>query len=199
MKQLQLGFFSILLIAFSSFVWYRNYKTPIDKALYARFLDEFPAVKMPLVINEEYFKSSKSKRLGYDYVQFIPALRRGEMSRLGPNDFFAKGLIFKNDKCAAVVYADQSLRHDYLSIRLATYTKDGTMITEHELARRGNQHATIQADGTIQLTKLNSPNSVSVLKLSPDGYLVENGKNIGVAKRSVTDKTQEFDEILESF
>ena len=156
MKSLKIGVIAALTatISFSSLVAFRSVSgtettadLPVDKVLYEKFLHSFPKVTFPYSIQFErpkteadvenlYGWSSTGEKdygvqLGYEFSKFIPALERGYMSRMGPDDFYSDAMLASNDKFSAVIYKRRPNYQSHVtSYVLATFDKNGKMISQ---------------------------------------------------------------------
>lgn len=156
MKIKKIGFFAAIVatVSMGSLVAFRSVtntqELPVDKALYEKFLGTFTKVELPYTIKFEHPKTEAdvdkmygwdSKQeisgviLGYEFSKFIPALERGYMSRMGPDDFYTDGLVAKNDKFSAIIYKRRPNYQSHVSSYvLATFDKTGKMISQRTIA-----------------------------------------------------------------
>jgi hypothetical protein len=116
MKKSTLGFAAIVALSLCSFAMFHTADAPpVDKALYAKYLENFKKVELPYTIEKNHSLAPiepsanvalKSKSLGYEYADFIPELAHGSYSRMGPDHFDADALVAQTEEFNAVVYME---------------------------------------------------------------------------------------------
>lgn len=152
MRILTIGFATAVVLSLCSFVVVQvQKKMPVDQKLYKQFLDKFDKAKMPYTLTyqrpkvrgemyESKFKASdentkKDKHLSHDFSKFIPAIRRGYMSRMGPDDYQAEVLVASNKEFNAIIYSRRpSHAGRKTSYILMTFDQYGDLIGKKEIA-----------------------------------------------------------------
>lgn len=152
MRILIVGLSAAVVLTLCSFVIHSTQqKMPVDQKLYKQFLAKFDKVKMPYAISYEQpktrgemynskFKTSHentnaNKHLSHDFSKFIPAIRRGYMSRMGPDDYQAEVLVAANEQFNAIIYSKKpSHAGRKTAYILMTFDPYGDLISKEEVA-----------------------------------------------------------------
>lgn len=152
MRILIVGLSTAVVLTLCSFVIHSTQqKLPVDQKLYKEFLAKFDKVKMPYNISYEQpktrgdmyetkFKTSHentrgNKHLSHDFSKFIPAIRRGYMSRMGPDDYQAEVLVAATEQFNAIIYSKRpSHAGRKTAYILMTFDQYGDLISKEEVA-----------------------------------------------------------------
>lgn len=153
MQLLKIGFILSLVSSLCSFAYYSAQEDSREQ-LYKNFLSQFEQVDLPskvileahIVTNEmkplkrkkqlEKAKSEKEvlKILTKEYASFIPGIKQGLMSRMGPSTYKAEVALATTGKYSAVIYSrSRSFDGGAKSYILATFDGHGTPLKTHHL------------------------------------------------------------------
>lgn len=150
MQLLKIGFILSLVGSLCSFAYYSSQEDGREQ-LYKDFLSQFEQINLPgtvtlkayIVTNKIKPKKGKEKSenrartsnlLGNDYASFIPGIKYGKMSRMGPSTYKAELALATTGKYSAVVYSEsRSFDGEGKSYFLATFDGHGTSIATNYL------------------------------------------------------------------
>ena len=161
MKALKIGFIVSLVVSLCSFAYYNN-KEKNRAVLYQEFLEQFQKVEIPgkLILKPnsgdyDLGSSIKDKKaaekisnpvLDVTFKDFIPALGRGRMSRLGPSTYRAEALLASNDKFDAIIFSiARPFDRNACSYRIKTFDKKGNTLGEYALGYANENHKVVVA------------------------------------------------------
>lgn len=151
MQLLKIGFILSLLGSLCSFAYYSAHEDGREE-LYKDFLSQFEQVDLPSTLTLKAYnvrnkiKPKKNKKtleqtenaakisnlLGNEYASFIPGIKYGKMSRMGPSTYKAELALATSGKYSAVVYSEsRSFDGEGKSYFLATFDGHGTPIATH--------------------------------------------------------------------
>lgn len=173
MKTFKIAIFSLLTVGLCSFALFNTTSSedlPVDQALYKKFLKTFDKVELPYKISFdkpktekeleksnswENRKAEKGNDLDYEFAKFIPAIKRGYMSRMGPDDYKSDALVAENDQFSAIIYKKRpNYSSNFTSYVLATFNSSGKLISERTVAYRNADYyeePTIDKDLNIKV------------------------------------------------
>ncbi|MCP4441270.1 MAG: hypothetical protein GY810_20385 [Aureispira sp.] len=156
MRFLTIGLSTAFLISLCSFVAIQVTSTPkelpVDQELYKKFLSKFTKAKLPYTLKfdapkvrgkwyKNGFKASQENakvenHLTHEFSKFIPAIRRGYMSRMGPDDYQAEVMVASNDKFNAIIYSKKpNYAGRKTTYTLMTFDQHGDLISKQDIAR----------------------------------------------------------------
>lgn len=151
MQLLKIGFILSLLGSLCSFAYYSAQEDGREE-LYKDFLSQFEQVNLPSTVTlkahvlpnkikprkhketleQRESTAEVSKLLGNEYASFIPGIKYGKMSRMGPSTYKAELALATTGKYSAVVYSEsRSFDGEGKSYFLATFDGHGTPIATH--------------------------------------------------------------------
>lgn len=148
MQLLKIGFILSLVGSLCSFAYYSAHEDGREE-LYKDFLSQFEQVNLPSTVTLKAYnvtnkiKPKKNKKslekaaelsnlLGNEYASFIPGIKYGKMSRMGPSTYRAELALATTGKYSAVVYSEsRSFDGEGKSYFLATFDGHGTPIATH--------------------------------------------------------------------
>lgn len=195
MKVLKIGFILSIVASLCSFAYYNN-KEKERVALYQEFLKQFEQVELPgrvvlkptdyaAMFKLEEEKESKEEKispvLDMSFKDFIPALGRGRMSRLGPSTYRAEVLLTSNKKFDAVIFSvSRPYDRNACSYTIKTFDKKGKAIAEHALGYADAKNKVVlTATEDLELTVKGGQKvgkSVIKMKLTPSGEVLVHGE-----------------------
>ncbi|MCH2042527.1 MAG: hypothetical protein MK212_00175 [Saprospiraceae bacterium] len=160
MKTFKIAIFSILTVGLCSFALFNTTSSeelPVDQELYQKFLKTFDKVELPYKItfdkpkttteslNREHSlesrKAEKGNDLDYEFSKFIPSIKRGYMSRMGPDEYKSDALLTSNDLYSAVIYKKRpNYSIGFTKYVLATFNSSGKLISERTIAYNNSDY-----------------------------------------------------------
>ncbi len=206
MKLLKISFLLTVLISLCSFA-YLSVEEGREQ-LYNEFLNEFDKVKIPssFSLKSDYYNSSdinlqkqkntvsktsdlKKKKqkprkvLRHDYAAFIPDIKNGLMSRMGPSTYEAEKLLVSNKVFSAIIYSEsRSYRYASKSFYLATFDNQGNQIDTKFIGYSEpsvNMVLAVSKDLNIKVKKKNVKINKDLAKhdtLDKNMFITPNGK-----------------------
>ncbi|MCH2022850.1 MAG: hypothetical protein MK207_10270 [Saprospiraceae bacterium] len=207
MKYLKVCFILSVALSLSSFV-FQSKDDFNKKDLFKSFISEFNKVKLPntLTLKSGYERVKKyeggqlgefsnnsiiiesvnnsSNVLGMDYVDFIPEINSGMMSRIGPAKYSAESLLASNKKYISVIYSEsEPFNYTIKNYTLATFNNSGTLINaKHigeasvdsymEMSISKNMSFTINDISINQETNQNKVENTKKMFITPDGKIL---------------------------
>jgi hypothetical protein len=174
MKILKFAFAAVLLMGLSSFVLVSSFHKeekaapPIDQKLYHKFLAKFEKAELPYTLSPEKAKTvgeyfdlqqkavpfNEEKHLGREFSDILPAIARGMMSRMGPDDYQAEVLLAASKHFNALIYSRTPAFREGQTYFVATFDADGHKIDEIAISAsyyRTFKEATIDEDLNISM------------------------------------------------
>jgi hypothetical protein len=168
------GFFAfavLFALSLSSFVVYKNYAPPIEKAVYKNYLAEYKKLELPLKL-ETFINESYTKPISTNYCHFIPFICERMMMRMpiheAVGEYYPVGIIAANKKYNAVIYVEKTATTEFnpdinktenakssYKFYLQTIDKNGDVISDQmifALVDGGTNTATISKDLAVSTT-----------------------------------------------
>lgn len=200
-KLLSLGLLAT--VFFSSFLLLRSTEAelPVDEEAFAKFVQEFPALKLPHTQEFPRYETSKELYImpsswdrpkeglltGQNYRFLNDDIDMGYMRRGRPDDYYAEGLVAKNKNYTAVLYSvwpgHASKKERYY---IASFDAKGRLINKALLAKHTAKEISdfrIKKNGLVEIERFEIEHNVqtetvsyskarkSKLKIEKDGRI----------------------------
>jgi hypothetical protein len=141
-----------------------NSKLPIEKN-YQNFLAKFEKVSLPYALTiepsvefdiEDSDKFYAEKYLGFEFGEILPDIKKGMMSRMGPDDYAAEVLIASKSKFDVLIYSRNPSFREHKTYILATFDKKGKLISKQHIAGKNysyTESCIISNDLKVKISK----------------------------------------------